>query len=79
MIKLGTFFKRGPLASLLFSSFFHVLILVFVVGPYIDVSLEREEMVLELKEETGENKQGEGKLKEIINRTVLVFHDQVSL
>jgi hypothetical protein len=54
MMQLGTISKPGPLASLVFSVLVHVLILVFVVGPYIDVALEREQMILDLSEESKE-------------------------
>lgn len=67
MRKLGTIFKLGPMASLLVSCLVHVLILVFVVGPYIDVAMEREEMVLELSEETGEETSREKRKKEDVS------------
>jgi hypothetical protein len=54
MTKIGTNFNFGPAVSFLFSCLVHALILVFVIGPYIDVALQRDEMVLELKEEPKE-------------------------
>ena len=54
MAKSGTNFNFGPAASVLFSCLVHALILVFVIGPYVDVALQRDEMVLELNEEPKE-------------------------
>ena len=54
MAKIGTLFNFGTAASFLLSCLVHALILVFVIGPYIDVALQRDEMVLELKEEPEE-------------------------
>jgi hypothetical protein len=62
MAKSGTIFKRGPAASLVLSGLAHVLLVVFVIGPYVDVALQQEEMVLELKERDKEQKSETGRL-----------------
>lgn len=69
MAKISTLFNLGPAASFLFSCLVHALILVFVIGPYIDVALQRDEMVLELNEEPEEaTRERERKKREMAMR-----------
>ena len=56
MAKFGIIPKRGAAVSLLLSCLAHALVFFYVIGPYIDVAMQREEMVLKLKEQLKKEK-----------------------
>jgi len=51
MAKSGTLLKPGSAACFIASCLIHALVLLYVLGPYVDVAMQREEMVLQLEEE----------------------------
>jgi len=58
MAKDNIIIQHSPVLSILLSCLAHALILVFVVGPYIDVAYEQEVIVLELdKQQPPKNKE----------------------
>lgn len=58
MAKYDIIIQHSPALSILLSCLAHALILVFVVGPYIDVAYEQEVIVLELNKQQPQKNKG---------------------